>query len=317
MKHQVVSSLYSLKALGSLFVVMCHTPMYILGDSMSLFKISAVPVFFAISGYFLYQDEIGATIKRAWQGIKNILPVILIINLIHAIGLIPNHRDQLTWQALYDTILLGNGYAGHLWYLSAFMQGLLIIIVLLWLFPQKRIMYLPLLLLGLNLAQGQYSDLTGLETNVLTVIHHGLPFLSLGYLMAWKQDKILRYRWGLCLVISIGLWILESYFMTRYGLSGLGIYISSLLYVPATIGLCLQYKDFGASTWLETIGKNYSGCIYYFHVLVAVVVIKVMYRADLIPLYEQIGSILVFIASLIVAMTIQKFQNKLGVKLLR
>lgn len=135
--------------------------------------------------------------------------------------------------------------------------------------------------------------------------------------MAWKQDKILRYRWGLCLVISIGLWILESYFMTRYGLSGLGIYISSLLYVPATIGLCLQYKDFGASTWLETIGKNYSGCIYYFHVLVAVVVIKVMYRADLIPLYEQIGSILVFIASLIVAMTIQKFQNKLGVKLLR
>lgn len=317
MKPQVVPSLYSLKALGALFVVMCHTPMQVLGDSMSLFKTSAVPVFFAISGYFLYQDEVNATIKRAWQGIKNIIPIIFIVNLIHVIGLLPNHSDQLTWEALYNTILLGSGYAGHLWYLTAFLQGLFVIIILLRLFPQRAIMYLPLLLLPLNIIQGKYSDLTGLEANVFTVIHHGLPFLSLGYIMAWKQDKILKYKWGLCLVASIGLWLLESSLMRLYGISGLGIYISSFLYIPATIGLCLQYKGFGASTWLEKIGKNYSGCIYYFHILVAVIVAKVIHLIGLTPLYEQIGSILVFIASLIVAIGIQITQNRLGIKLLR
>ena len=75
--------------------------------------------------------------------------------------------------------------------------------------------------------------------------------------------------------------------------------------------------SFSTGSWAETVGAKYSGNIYYFHIAVATIISKALYAAGMGPVYEQLGSALVFVGSIAVAYVIVRLQDKIGIHILK
>ena len=87
-------------------------------------------------------------------------------------------------------------------------------------------------------------------------------------------------------------------------------------HVPAPKLLCCS-AQMKMRTWAETIGAKYSGNIYYFHIAMATIISKALYAAGMGPVYEQLGSALVFVGSIAVAYMIVRIQDKIGIHILK
>ena len=78
-----ISSLYVEKCSCAFLVVSCHTPMGALKWLISPIAMAAVPIFFLISGYFLYSPSEEKSYERAKKSIKKIVPIFLIVQLFY------------------------------------------------------------------------------------------------------------------------------------------------------------------------------------------------------------------------------------------
>ena len=90
-----ISSLYVAKAFAALLVVIGHTPIDLLKVGVYPLTLSAVPIFFLISGYFLYSPDESKSAERAWRSIKKIVPIFLIVTLIYWLMILPNHGNTV------------------------------------------------------------------------------------------------------------------------------------------------------------------------------------------------------------------------------
>lgn len=130
--RQAIHSLYVLKAIGAFLVVACHIPMTGGGALLSTLLNVAVPIFYAISGYFLYAPDAQQSLRRALSSARKLVPVILIVNLIHFLWLLPQHADMALGVDLVKLLVYGDALIGHLWYLNAMLWAMLILALLLW-----------------------------------------------------------------------------------------------------------------------------------------------------------------------------------------
>ena len=69
-----ISSLYVAKAFAALLVVIAHIPLGALKAWIYPWTLIAVPIFFLISGYFLYSLDESKSAERTWQSLKKTYP---------------------------------------------------------------------------------------------------------------------------------------------------------------------------------------------------------------------------------------------------
>ena len=323
-RPQPISSLYLLKCLFAFLVVTCHTPMGIAKEWLHPLAMGAVCVFFLISGYFLYHPDPSKSYQRAKKSIRSVTVIFLIVSLFYWAWLLPNYGNTLTSVSqLWTWLLTGTLTSGHTWYLMAMLQSLLLLGVIFRLRGERYIALLtPLWIFGL--LGSQYAFLltdegTGDCYNVYTSISYSIPFMSIGYLIAKYEGKLQRYQhWGRLFACSVVIAYAERILLHQTGhIYATGALFGSYLTAVLIFIWALQHKSFGAGSWMETIGAKYSGNIYYFHIAVATLIERLLSALGLSEVYALLGSVFVFIGSLIVALIIVRVQDKVGIHLLK
>lgn len=318
MGKQEVSSLYLLKGIGAFLVVVCHVPLFWVRDNLEIITSLAVPLFFAISGYLLYAPSYKDSMKKALKSAKKVVIILCVVNFIHWLTLLPSYGNVMdSIEKVIEFLLLGNTFSGHLWYLTAMVEALLLIALVLKVGKGRGIEILPFMLI-LNWLCGRYSFVLDIHTNIYTALHYAVPFISIGYILAkYEKEVVLKFNnikmGGVIGVISIIEYLLYNY----YGLKGNGgIFLTAPLLLSSIMCLAMANKKMGDSTWLVHVGKYYSASIYYFHILVAVCLTKLFVFWGYLQIYSLFGSILVFMATIVVAVCLRTVQSKMRVQIL-
>lgn len=289
-----------------MFVVIIHSRMT--GrDGLMPAIVVAVPCFYAISGYFLYTGNRQKEIRRAHRWIIKVLLITTLTNMtylsfFHLLG------RHYAWRALAFNIFSGSVISVHLWYLSAFWQALLLFLLIRRYCP-RLVHLLPCLLL-LNQATARYSFLfwneppaVWLRCNSITV---ALPCLSLGYLLAYHQKRLMSLP-GIALLplIFIALTYMEDFLLTATGTNN---HISYLLSTPllafSLVLLCIRYPQFSLPAVAE-IGKRHSAHIYYVHIAVAVLLTMILEKYFSLSI-DSFAPVLTFTGSILFSFGLQK-----------
>ena len=123
-------SLDILKFLCAVLVVLLHikTPWteYILPITRA-----AVPCFFIISGYFLYQED-EQSLQRIKRSFVKVGTILLWSSVLYALFKLITTSINISYRDIIDFVLFNvNPFGYHLWYLSAYMYVLVIFYILL------------------------------------------------------------------------------------------------------------------------------------------------------------------------------------------
>lgn len=325
---QSISSLYLLKGIAAFLVVASHTPMGSFGRNLEPIKIIAVPLFFLISGYMMYRGgfsdgrgDFSDMKSRLSKSIFKILKLVLLTNLFYYLWLLPKNGNVIhSFSQFAEWVLLGNQVTGHLWYLTAFAEALLVFYLLFSIFKTDRFMWFLLPLIISNLLIGRYGFLSGEfigSLNQFNVFCYALPYLAIGYLIKKYESYVLSYSYHPWLILLfILLSYIESYWLADVlGEDRLGIFFFS---TPLAISIFLAFlmnKALGQGLWITRWGEVHSGNVYYFHIAVATVVSILMSKIGISSIYELFGAILVFFCSIAFSSFILLAQRKIGFKL--
>lgn len=319
-----ISSLYVLKSLFAFLVVTCHVPLDITGHWLEPVARGAVSVFFLISGYFLYAPSLAKSCQRAIRSFRNIVPIYILVSVFYWLWLLPNNGNLMnSWQSVVVWLTTGAMFSGHLWYLVAMLQAL-IVLALVFKSRQVWLIYLFPALSVFGLLGSQYGFLISSEHkdyvyNVYNVVCYGLPCMSAGYLVRKFEDRLLAMGdWLYALVIIIGLLYLERWVLEMTGHTyASGAYLGSYLFAGVIFVVALQHKSLGQGSLMEHIGMCYSGNIYYFHIALSTLLVRILVPIYGLTFYKLFGAVLVFLLSWAVAWLVVKAQEKLGISVLR
>lgn len=321
-----VDSLYVIKAIFALVVVAIHTPPLertINSSLMSVIAMAAVPIFFAITGYFLYStdQQTNLAVKTKKMLIK-VLRIWLVTNVFYfiyhtALGKILYR----SWSDLGSFFAFGMINEGVLWYLHALVYTLVILYLLFKIKAYRVIDFLPLLGF-VTLLLGRYSFLLGAEGTILldfNVLSCGLPYVTLGFYIHKHERVIVKYNWEVIFVVILCFSWLEMSILGDISENFWGRYFFTMPLTAAFLSLAVSHKEFGRGSFFSVIGKKYSGNIYYFHFCI-IYILRVLVD-KIFPFtskyYEDIGFILVFCFSLLLAHGIVWVQDRLNWSILR
>lgn len=211
-------SIDTLKFVCAVLVVLIHVPGMGREEYRPVTRL-AVPCFFMISGYLLYQAE--GMEERLKRSLRNVAWILLwstaLYALIEAVRACQTGNWELfTWKRLFAFAVFNyNQFGHHLWYLAAYLYVLMIAVLLgrrkLW---RACFAAIPLLLLA-NLAIGKYSQVlwgrdwpTHCSRNFLLT---GLPYFAIGCLIKKYRERLS----GFSLKLTIG-----GYFNSIYVFRG-------------------------------------------------------------------------------------------------
>lgn len=146
-------SVFCLKAIGAFFVVCIHCY-----EPWQIFPIirTAVPFFFMISGFFCYKGDSETSLNACIKALKKILWITLYANIFYYISVcfpvnaFPIHSIKTFLKFIFIGDILGD----HLWYLNAYIEVLITVIlaikyhILKWLWAAIPIGWILGLILG-------------------------------------------------------------------------------------------------------------------------------------------------------------------------
>lgn len=192
-----------LKLIAALLVMALH--MFPLSFFNPVFRL-AVPVFFIISGFFLMDSTGSIKPEAVKHSLKKILLLTLYANGIYFVGAMifganlgfPILQEMKTTYFWRCFLIYGDGkFAIHLWYLTAYLQALIIIyLAARFRFGKLLFILIPAGII-LNLALGTYSSWLPktfepyVSRNVLTI---ALPCLMIGILLRRWHHRLLSSR---------------------------------------------------------------------------------------------------------------------------
>lgn len=192
------------------------------------------------------------------------------------------------------------GSMGHLWYLTAYIEILIIYIIALRFQKEHILSYIFILFVILGLIFGGYNFIFP-EIPTKAIIHRsafgiGLPCFGIGWLLKENKDRILQVVTKPVLLAGV-LFILsevEAFVICkRFGLNGDFLIFT----IPVTIVVilcCLKYPHIGRGSILEYIGKKYSADIYIYHILVGYILCAYPYQSSHIYIPQSIMTILIY-----------------------
>ena len=321
-----VHSLYLLKAILAFFVVELHSPMTL---SWLYFPGVSVEIFFMITGYFLYNADLGKVQANIKKSVKKVFIALVILQVFYSLymrglGLIYLEdwsplRTPVPW-LLWLTQGYSNIASGHLWFLVAMLYALLTFGLFLRLTRGRWVPVLFLLMIGWGLI-GPFRPLYfGQAPSIFefNFLGRALPTLALGYYIRKNAEALLRLHWLSIYAVVLALGGLEYLICDLYVGSNAVSWIHFLA-LPVSLFMCfLSYKDLGQGTFVAQIGMRYAGNIYYFH---KVVFLFWEYLNPTHPLlaeiYEKAGGLIVFLITLPIAWAVIKIQDRYSLNLLR
>ncbi|MBR5844857.1 MAG: acyltransferase [Rikenellaceae bacterium] len=271
-----ISSLFVLKAIAAFCVVVIHYPLAFRYEFYPLIY-TAVPLFFVITGYFLYKGSPDTIIASGKKQLCKAIRITLIASLVYyaykiIISYISGGSFVPPFYSIYDVIiwiLFGFNFSGPLWYMTALCWSLLIITTLYRLRWQKLLYLTPLAFVLFNVILAYPLRDISLpwyyETNFIS---SGLPWISVGMFIKKTESRIEQR------VSTTSLWIIFTLTLVlRYIEQYLfvGAEPRALINVPLVIIifiLCLRYKSFGSNSIIAKLGRNHSTNIYLYHSLV-------------------------------------------------
>lgn len=304
-----ISSLMALKAICAFLVIQLHILSNYKEYAIPICRI-AVPIFFMISGYFMLNAYGQITSDKLKRSLLKILNITFWVNILYILYWVVSVRENQQYLAVFTNpkiliqlILYGDTFCFGLWYLTAYIEVLLII----WLFTKLRalsVIYwlIPIGLL-INLFWGTYSHLhtdtmfNGFyNRNVFTI---GLPCVAIGILIRKYQHRLKLSSVALIITTLLlhgatyfeCLYCIRPYIM-RYG----DIAITTIPLSIAVFLLFLHIEKFGGCKILNNIGKYHSLNIYLIHILLIWII------SDYIPFpFSFPTSVLIFALSLMLS----------------
>lgn len=271
MQVSAISSLYVLKALCALFVVILHTTLGPFTDYVKCISATSVPLFYIITGFFMYSDDAHRVSKRAFGTAKKAIILWLICNLVYY-PLGPIEGDFLdTYMLYFRWLVLGQTPAGgHLWYLMSLVQGALFI-GLMHRFGIGRFFPWLILLWFLGFLFEDYRPIFfGSEPSMMACnfVIKSLPCLAVGMWISKERNVLLRFKyWGILLPISVVLLYVNMIYLKPHVLPSYIVFDPFLITAVILTGFltCLSFPNMGQGTKIEYIGRALSGNIYYWH----------------------------------------------------
>lgn len=320
---QAISSLYVLKAICAFIVVMIHTPpveSVVDSSILSPFVFVGVPIFYMITGYFLFHRDASKVAERALRSSRKVLIAVVLLNLIYLVPQLLNGKFPFhSWGDVFNLLIYGGQIEGVFWYITALLQAL----VCLYLFCRIGLgTYIKgfLLLIPLGILFTRYAFVLGSERflfSEFTMLWLALPYITLGYALHEYEERLLGYKWEVLALIFFVFGAIEVFVINHYFAGYWGRYISTPLFATALFMWCLQHKSWGADSVLARIGRDYSGSIYYYHKMVDFVVGGVLAYLGIDAFYHEIGVLYIFVLSLGVSYIAIWIQDKLKINLLR
>lgn len=221
-------SMECFKLVASFFVLLIHIKFpEPVGDLVTSLARFAVPVFFAISGYFSYQTRADRLLKRIFHIARLYIAAIVICAVLGGLtavgngeslkgflwGYVPGTENLAKLMLLQDSFFTGSGFA---WYLLS----IGISYVFLWLyvpfFGEEPVDYRPLYIIGvvlmaLHLLMGEMTHAAGVSVPYMLYrngLFMGLPLFTLGIFIREHGARILaNYRlsdWKLLGIVVLG-----------------------------------------------------------------------------------------------------------------
>lgn len=298
-------SLDFLKVILSLFVIATHVFTSLkVNDSKNFifflihgFARLAVPLFFIISGYFL-SEKIN-DINYIKKVIVKFFKLFFVWQLVYfTIEYDYYQLGIITWQRMLLDSIYG---IGHLWYLMAFMQGIIFLYLLRGISPKRQlILSFFLFILGyifqLIIEKKIYFGLDSIFTNLYAWIgtsrnaaFYGLPYLLIGMNYQIYKRYLVRYKYC-TLVILIALLIVEIYCnMLFYDT------IQNIFLVPMPLSVIIFDLVINSKNNVKMIiPVNLSLGIYLVHFYVLFIVFKKNPPHDVLSYYINYFIILIF-----------------------
>lgn len=267
-----------LKFLCCVFVVFIHTEWRYHLEMLPLVR-CAVPCFFIISGYLLFD---GNTIKpeRLTRGFNRIEGIALWSTLFYVFWKesayysqngslwIPSFDSLVNWILLND-----NPFAFHLWYIFAYLYVLIIIMVINKFDKWKVLFWVSPLLLLTDLVFGTYSVvLWGWEPPYIYVrnfLFVGLPFFATGALIKKCTNGVVlsnkRWLFAGCIILFIITSYLERYGLTCLNKCATREHYCSTIFLAIFLFLFALSINNNKKSIFALLGEKDSLFIYVFH----------------------------------------------------
>lgn len=289
-KSQRNYCLFLFEIIASIFVVFVHIKFPgFFGDFVEKAGRFAVPLFFVIAGFFLYQPGMNETELRAKlkKRLKRIVILLLISGSLYLICGVVGHFFKLGYSFsdlnashIIAFFLLNNPLVSqHNWFLLALIYTYLFM----YLFPKMfvgkdRWLILLISILGIVLVGHivTYQFDWGVETIPWCIFRNWLtsaiPFISLGMLLKRKERALEGLKLSFvvtCLILSFLLMIGELFFYKEVLHATLEFGVFNVVFVIFVICLAILKPSFGGRIRLTHIKGNWTKYIYILHMFTA------------------------------------------------
>jgi surface polysaccharide O-acyltransferase-like enzyme len=308
------------RLIGAFLVVCLHTkfPNPTIGAFVGDFAKIAVPFFFMVSGFYLYNEQKELIIEKIKKSIIKVFWIIIEVGIVYTLLRIiksyifkidiSNQNFDLVPFILYNDC----NFTEHLWYLFAFIYVLIILLLIYKLDLSKYLIYLLPLLIIVHIVFSIWSRTTIVNAGwyELNWLVAGMPYVIIGILVkkhftTFKTIKSKNLIFVICFLI-ICLYV-EHFIFKRFFGRGPGVISVFLLAVSSFVYLSLNYRVVNVK-WenrLANLGLKNSLNIYLYHVLVREVLS--LSNMDL----TINNSIVIFILSLFLSILINSIKQSL------
>lgn len=268
----------------------------------------SVPIFFMITGYFLYTDDDTILYKRAIKTAKKAFIIFIICNIIYFPFIdnidLPSKENYVMYIRWF---VFGWGpSSSHLWYIMSLIQSM-IVIAFFSKFKLSKYLFFFTLCFAINF----YVKDSLFNANF---IFKGLPCISLGMLISKYRDYFIKFKNYNVVLISSILLLYFTHFLIPVNIlqrTLMLIFTNSIL--VSSFILCLQNAQFGKGSFIERIGERYSGNIYYLHYIPIFILSQYITSYH----YNNWGLLYVTLVSLLLAISVVELQNKFKINILR
>lgn len=304
------SSVDVLKFICAIYVVTIHSG-FVGNAIIEPYLRCAVPIFFMLSGYFIYNKIVSNDVQRIAIDARRILKILLISVLAYTPPLLVDHYligidFGTSYKTIINTIFFNDTYpvAPHLWYLSAYIYVLVMVVIAMRSQKWLKLQHLSFLLYSIIIVMLYLSFvIRGKGLNSVyyrNFLFEGLPYFSFGALLSqykYKLNKIPKAR----LYIGICVLVVASYFEFKI-LHNNGIrtdiYILTLPMSVAVVIVALR-KKVNSKNMFARLGREYSLPLYIVHFFIANHIVY-LFKNDktLVEYYYYVSPIVVTLVSL-------------------
>ncbi|WP_028235559.1 acyltransferase family protein [Pseudobutyrivibrio sp. MD2005] len=255
----------------------------ILGEKIHAILMYAVPFFFIVSGYFVYDSDLVVFQKKLKQRIKKYTIIYMKAAVIYSLLSILDWKlkygnfigivDWLKRTSIFE-IIVDNTWpfelGGPIWYISALVYTYIILYFL----CKNRLveLCLPLSIFFLFI-NSVFTELYGIWGDELlftgNFFTRGIPFVFLGVVIKRNVSSVVRISNITCvmfIILGIVLPVLELSFLDRLGiLVYQGYFVGNFFMAIGLFVLCIKYPFVSGKDLLFWLGNTFSFGIYLVH----------------------------------------------------